>query len=180
MKKLIIIRGHAGSGKSTFAQQKIDAFKKEFPQAEVFHIENDKFLSENGKYHWTPSRFKHAKQQALQALSQTLQTKHNCCLIVLSNVGVNATFLMALMAQAKALGFVVEIYRVQNFFRNQHGVSLTQVLEMYLALQCNPIADEIFVPVIKPMNAYVRQRLLRLILPKNAENIPLVKDSLPN
>lgn len=57
MQKFILIRGHQGSGKSTFAEQKIAEFKKEFPNGEIIHIENDLLLTdENGVYHWTPER----------------------------------------------------------------------------------------------------------------------------
>lgn len=41
MKKLIIVRGHSGSGKTTFALQKMAEFKVEYPKADIFHIEND-------------------------------------------------------------------------------------------------------------------------------------------
>lgn len=57
MQTLIIIRGHSGSGKSTFAQQKIAEFKTRYLESVIFHIENDHFLIENGEYHWTIERF---------------------------------------------------------------------------------------------------------------------------
>ena len=41
MQKFILIRGHQGSGKSTFAEQKAVEFKAQYPDAEVVRIEND-------------------------------------------------------------------------------------------------------------------------------------------
>ena len=41
MQKFILLRGHQGSGKSTFAQEKIKAFQEQYPDAEIVHIEND-------------------------------------------------------------------------------------------------------------------------------------------
>ena len=41
MHLFILIRGHQGAGKSTFAQEKIAEFKQQYPQAHIFHIEND-------------------------------------------------------------------------------------------------------------------------------------------
>ena len=68
MQKLIVIRGHSGSGKSTFAQHKIAEFRQQFPQSEVFHIENDQFLYENEEYIWTETRFVLAKQKSAEKL----------------------------------------------------------------------------------------------------------------
>ena len=38
MQKFILIRGHQGSGKSTFAEQKAAEFKAQYPDAEVVRI----------------------------------------------------------------------------------------------------------------------------------------------
>ena len=41
MQKFILIRGHQGSGKSTFAEQKAAEFKAKYRDAEIVRIEND-------------------------------------------------------------------------------------------------------------------------------------------
>lgn len=41
MQKFILIRGHQGSGKSIFADKKIAEFRQQYPDARIFHIEND-------------------------------------------------------------------------------------------------------------------------------------------
>ena len=54
MHLFILIRGHQGAGKSTFAQEKIAEFKQQYPQAHIFHIENDiEMTDENGVYHFS-------------------------------------------------------------------------------------------------------------------------------
>ena len=45
MQKFILIRGHQGSGKSTFAEQKAAEFKAQYQDAEVVRIENDLFIT---------------------------------------------------------------------------------------------------------------------------------------
>ena len=44
--KFILLRGHQGSGKSTFASEKIAEFQNAYPQAKIYHIENDKELTD--------------------------------------------------------------------------------------------------------------------------------------
>ena len=46
MQKFILIRGHQGSGKSTFAEQKAAEFKVQYQDAEVVRIENDLFITD--------------------------------------------------------------------------------------------------------------------------------------
>lgn len=54
MQKFILLRGHQGSGKSTFAREQINAFQKQYPNAEIIHIENDLLMTdENGNYCFT-------------------------------------------------------------------------------------------------------------------------------
>ena len=54
MQKFILIRGHQGSGKSTFARENIAEFQRDYPQGEVVYIENDLLLTDsNGVYRWS-------------------------------------------------------------------------------------------------------------------------------
>ena len=54
MQKFILIRGHQGSGKSTFAEQKAAEFAQQYLDAEIVRIENDLLMTdENGVYHWS-------------------------------------------------------------------------------------------------------------------------------
>ncbi|MDH2998722.1 2'-5' RNA ligase [Pasteurellaceae bacterium LFhippo2] len=181
MQKLIIIRGHSGSGKSTFAMQKIAEFQSEYPQSAIYHIENDKFIEKDGSYHWTPDNFKLAKQQTDQALKNALSfAKANChsdVLIVVSNVGAKASALRHLINTAKKQRMETEIYRMQNFFQNSHNVDPMTVYSMFIDVRNNPMTTEgeIIIPAIQPMTEQDKQTIQRMQafsaknLPKNEE-----------
>lgn len=168
MQKLLIIRGHSGSGKTTFAKQKIIEFNQEYPDSWIFHIENDHYLTENGQYHWTPKRFKLAQKQATQALRTAFlnvkQSPSQHILIIISNVGINRSRIQQWISHASELAMTIEIYRLQNFFHNQHQVSLNKILKMYIALQNAPLDNEILIPPIKPAGKALQDRLAQLKL----------------
>ena len=90
MQKFILLRGHEGSGKSTFAQQKIAEFQRDFPNAHIVHIDNDLALTDtNGHYHFDFERFAQAhrdnmaRQQA--ALEQGQREPNRPMLIINAN-----------------------------------------------------------------------------------------------
>ncbi|MGQ0286231.1 hypothetical protein ACT2CV_03355 [Pasteurellaceae bacterium 22721_9_1] len=147
MKKLIIIRGHSGSGKTTFAKQKMVEFKRDYPEAKIFHVENDRYLSEKGQYIWTEQRFQQAKKKAYQYLQYAFRycdrfpEKH--VLIVISNVGVNVQEIHRTLTKAAHLGLEREVYRMMNFFENQHKVNAETIQSMFNALNENIIEGEI-------------------------------------
>lgn len=148
MKKLIIVRGHSGSGKTTFALQKIADFKAEYPNADIFHIENDHFLMENNAYIWTEQRFQRAKklaQEKLQKAFGCVEQSQQDILIVISNVGINLAEIDRTLTRAKALNMQTEVYRMANFFQNQHNVPLETVQSMYQSLCDNPVENEIII-----------------------------------
>lgn len=148
MKKLIIVRGHSGSGKTTFALQKIADFNAEYSNACIFHIENDHFLMENNAYIWTEERFQRAKKLArakLQKAFGCVEQSQQDILIVISNVGINLAEIDRTLTRAKALNMQTEVYRMANFFQNQHNVPLETVQSMYRSLCDNPIENEIII-----------------------------------
>ena len=64
MQKFILLRGHQGSGKSTFAQEKIKAFQKEYHDAEIVHIENDLWMTDaDGNYQFTIEGIEQAQRK---------------------------------------------------------------------------------------------------------------------
>ncbi|WP_424405903.1 hypothetical protein [Pasteurella sp. PK-2025] len=166
MQKLLIVRGHSGSGKSTFALSKMAEFTQGSPHGKIFHIENDHFLMEDGVYHWTFERFLQAKEKAQQLLAQAFdfcrQYPEQDVFIVVSNVGGNTEEIRQMRAKADGLGLVTEIYRLQNFFDNTHQVEARIVHEMYLHLMNHPVEDEIFVPTLAPMTEKTRQEIEKL------------------
>lgn len=148
MKKLIIVRGHSGSGKTTFALQKMAEFKAEYPKADIFHIENDQFLMEDNLYVWTEARFQRAKKLArekLQNAFECVEQSEKDILIVISNVGINLAEIDRTLSRAKALDMQTEVYRMTNFFQNQHNVPVETVRSMYQGLCDNPVENEIIV-----------------------------------
>ena len=104
MKKFMVVRGHAGSGKTTFAKEKIKEFKNEYPQAQIYHLENDMFLTdEAGVYTWSPKLLEDAKRKVAREIKQAykfaLENKDRDVLIVLSNVSARTKELLSLKEQ---------------------------------------------------------------------------------
>ena len=133
MQKFILLRGHQGSGKSTFAEQKIAEFQKEFPNAQIVHIENDKELTdENGVYRFSREALAQAQQKGMVVLKNTLkfgqQHKQNPILIINSNTNQKANACRSLLDLAKKFGFETEVYRLHNFYPNLHNVPENDVL----------------------------------------------------
>ncbi|MGX2970591.1 hypothetical protein [Ursidibacter sp. B-7004-1] len=170
MQKLIIIRGHSGSGKSTFAHQKIVEFKNTFSNAIIYHIENDKYMIKGGVYSWTRTAYVQAKQSAKQDIQQAFQqmalNPTLNILLVISNVGANRREIDEYLSLAETYKIDIEIYRMQNFFRNQHNVSLSIVCKMYLDILATPLPNEILIPAVKPMSPYIKKRLQEIVYSK--------------
>lgn len=178
MRKLIIIRGHSGSGKSTFAKKKIAEFEQHFPSGKVFHIENDQFLYENGEYIWTKERFHSAKMLAEQKLASAWRFAENHLqvpiLIVISNVNLSLQAVEKYQNIANTLQMRIEKYRLMDFFKNRHNVDVYTVLNMYLALNQQPLADEILIKPIKKMPYFMRMTLEKMRKRRDKKDIQAV------
>ena len=158
MQKFILLRGHQGSGKSTFAQEKIKAFQKEYPDAEIVHIENDLLMTdENGNYQFTVEGIEQAQRKGqtmmLNACKRAKQNPQQPMLIINSNTNQKGSACIHLMQQARKHGLAVEVYRLHNFYPNHHGVKEADVLAAYIKLNNNRLREEIHVEAIQPMNA---------------------------
>jgi len=171
IRKLIIIRGHSGSGKSTFAKQKIEEFKQNCPSGHVFHIENDQFLYENDEYIWTKERLQTAKILAEQKLRSAWEFAETYpylpILIVISNVNIRLQAVEKYQQIATRLHLQIEKYRLMNFFRNQHNVDVYTVLNMYLALEQQPLTGEIIIKPIKKIPDFMRIMLEKMRKPRD-------------
>ncbi|MFC2562698.1 MAG: AAA family ATPase, partial [Kingella oralis] len=96
MQKFILLRGHQGSGKSTYAAELIAQFKNEHPNAQIVHIENDKELTNaNGEYQWSSEALAAAQEKGRammrNALKRGQQSPQQALLIINSNTNQKAT-----------------------------------------------------------------------------------------
>ena len=158
MQKFILLRGHQGSGKSTFAQEQINVFQKQYPDAEIIHIENDLLMTdENGNYRFTVDGIEQAQRKGqammLNACKRAQQNPQQPMLIINSNTNQKGSACIHLMQQARKHGLPVEVYRLHNFYPNHHGVKEADVLAAYIKLNNNRLREEIHVKAIQPMNA---------------------------
>ncbi|XXQ69392.1 hypothetical protein ACKLNO_05905 [Neisseriaceae bacterium B1] len=167
MQKFILLRGHEGSGKSTFAVQKIAEFLHDYPNAHIVHIDNDLALTDaQGAYHFDFEKFSaaHQRNMATQqaAFEQGWRAPERDMLVINANPNQKAKTCFRQLDMAKAHGFVCEVYRLHNFFPNIHHVAEEDVLRGYLRLNANPIDKEIHVAAVCEMSAAQRAKLREL------------------
>lgn len=167
MQKFILLRGHEGSGKSTFAVALIAEFLQHYPQAKIVHLDNDMALTDDqGVYHFDFERFAvahRANQQAQLAAFEWAKAHFDQpILVVNANPNQKARPCETMIATAQAYGLVVEVYRLHNFYPNIHYVKDEDVLRGYLRLNRNPVAHEIHLPPSKPMPDGMRLRLAEM------------------
>ena len=156
MQKFILLRGHQGSGKSTYAAELIAQFQQAYPNAQIIHIENDQELTnERGEYQWSREALAAAQEKGRammrNALKRGQQSPQQALLIINSNTNQKATNCIQMLQSARKHGFQTEVYRLHNFYPNHHNVAQDGVLAAYIKLNQNPLRDEIHIPAIQPM-----------------------------
>ena len=157
-KRLVIVRGHSGSGKSTFASAYLfalaDAFKRDHPlladQLKAIKLENDEFLYEKDEkcstvYNWSFENLDKAQKQLAKTFNYCLSENYN--LIILSNVFAAKKSAKKFIDIAKANGYEVEIYRTQNWYQNIHNVTQSRVIDMFMQIEANRFENQIDVPI---------------------------------
>ena len=165
MKKYILIRGHQGSGKSTFAREQMAQFAKDYPDGAIFHLENDlEMTNEAGEYEFSPENFARAEKRvaAKKKAAFAAAQQQPAVLIVNSNTNQKALNCLKLIKEARKQGFQVEIYRLHNFYDNLHRVPFPQVVNAYLKLNENPLREEIHINRDRPKPAQVAELLDKL------------------
>ena len=158
-KRLVIVRGHSGSGKSTFSSTYLfaltDAFKRNNPsladQLKTIKLENDEFLYKKGKkgdtiYDWSFDNVDRVQAQLDKAFNYCINENYN--LIILSNVFAVQNSVQKFIDIAKTNGYEIEIYRTQNWYPNIHNVPQNRVTNMFLQIESNRLDNQIDVPVI--------------------------------
>ena len=151
MQKFILLRGHEGAGKSTFARQKIAEFLRDYPHAEIVHIDNDAALTgPDGVYRFDFERFAEAHRRNMQrqheAFAQGWQQPERDMLVINANPNQKAKACLAQLETAQAHGFCTKVYRLHYFFPNLHGVPEDDVRRSYERLNQNPVDGEIHWP----------------------------------
>jgi len=79
MKRLIILRGHQGSGKSTYSKGLIAHFLEENPDGYALEVSYDDILVEqnNGEYNWSPETIKEAQNEAWERFREFVKAHGN-------------------------------------------------------------------------------------------------------
>lgn len=158
MQKFILLRGHQGSGKSTFAAEKIAEFQRDYPQSVIYHIENDKEMTnEQGVYQFSRENLALAQQKGMTTFKNALkfgqQHPHVHVLIVNANTNQKANACTALLDAARKHHFQTEVYRLHNFYPNVHGVPEHEVLAAYQRLNQRRVRNEQDVAAVCPISA---------------------------
>lgn len=126
MKKLVIIRGVPGSGKSTHANSLIKAYQSE--GRTTAHFEADMFFThEDGSYHWNPKQIGFAHQWCQNQVREALKT---CDVVIVSNTSVKKRDVDVYVNIAKEAGAEYDIYRMFGKFKNVHAVPAETVQKM--------------------------------------------------
>ena len=171
IKRLVLVRGHQGSGKSTFAKNYKREFEFNHPNAKTLHLENDQFLyNDKGEYVWTSERVDKAITQVTNEAREAFKQKVN--LIIVSNMFVTIKSMVKFLELAKKHQYEVEIYRTQNWFENEHGVDFNRVLKFFTLINETFVSneslkkygfkldkEEILVPPVHPANEKIQEKI---------------------
>lgn len=124
MKKLVIIRGIPGSGKTTMAKEICDGIIKH-P-----HFEADDFFTHSylDEYNFSPELVKYAHQYCQLNTMKAMYEQHPK--IVVSNTFTQIWELEPYLDMAKQFGYEVDIYVCDGEYPNVHGVPQEKVEEM--------------------------------------------------
>nr|WP_238524174.1 hypothetical protein [Actinobacillus pleuropneumoniae] len=95
-------------------------------------------------------------------------------MIVISNVNIALQAVEKYQNIANSLRMKIEKYRLMNFFKNQHDVDVYTVLNMYLMLEQQPLADEIIIQPIKQMPYFMRIILEKMRKRRDKKDIQAV------
>ena len=171
IKRLVLVRGHQGSGKSTFAKNYQKEFELQHPEAKTLHLENDQFLyNDQGEYIWTPERVEKAITKLTNEAREAFKKKVN--LIIVSNMFANIKSMVKLLELAKKHRYEVEIYRTQNWFENEHNVDFNRVLKFFTLINETFVSnqslkkygikldrEEILVQPVQPADEKIQKRI---------------------
>lgn len=139
MRKVIIMSGVSGSGKST---QAMKAFKGEFGRATTIAVVSaDTFFMKGGVYNFDPSKLSLAHGECFKDFITHL--RNDTDLVVVDNTNTTAVEVSPYILGAQAWGYEVEVLTVMceseddlkaAAARNSHGVPLAGVMAQHKRL----------------------------------------------
>jgi len=120
-KKLYIIRGIPGSGKTTMANEMIAKNPK------LKHFEADMFFEKDGQYKFNPGKIKDAHQWCQKEVRSALREGFS---VIVSNTFTKIWEMVAYIQMAKENGASVRVLTLDGGYQNVHGVPKEKVQEM--------------------------------------------------
>lgn len=136
MKRLILMRGVTGCGKSTKAQQIVRDYK-EIYCVDALIFSTDDFYVRDGEYRWNPAQIGHAHcWNQLRALNAMIDSEE---VVIIDNTNTQAWEMQPYVRAAVKLGYEVEIvepstpwaFDVEELAKKTtHGVPIESVRSM--------------------------------------------------
>jgi predicted kinase len=125
-KRIVILRGIPGAGKSTYTQ-------KHFPDAIVCSADNFFVNKQTGEYKFKPELIGHAHNACRRKFEQAIKTKEPLIVVDCTNTMLKEFQPYIQLAQAN--DYEVEVVRLQvspetSATRNLHGVPLKNILKI--------------------------------------------------
>lgn len=138
MKKLILVRGHPGSGKSTYAKAMCYAFP------DAAEVCADYFFELIGKYAFKPNLLKDAHEWCFRETFTLLNTNDN---VFVHNTFTKLWEMQKYIDKAKEFGVEVQIVKMNGDFQNVHGVPEKKVQQMKDNYEPHPDETIVQIPV---------------------------------
>lgn len=134
MKKVIIVRGAPGSGKSTHARSLMEAYQREGKT--VSHYEADMyFIGEDGKYKWSAEKIGSAHKWCQDKVRDSIKV---CDVVIVSNTSVRSKDVDVYVKIADEAGAKHDVYRMFGQFQNLHEVPESIVKRMRDSMEDYP------------------------------------------
>lgn len=124
MKTLVLIRGHPGSGKTTYARKINNLFK--YTSVEVCA---DYYFEQGGEYKFDASKLPKAHEWCRQKTREYLQN-NMYEIVIVHNTFTKLWEMEKYLQMASDLGVSVEVVKMSGDFENVHGVPDEKVQQM--------------------------------------------------